>query len=54
MSDDEIAELTDADFARARPFKEVFPGQHAAWKKRGRPPVEAPKVHMASVSPQTW
>ena len=46
MSDDEIAELTDADFARARPFKEVFPGQHAAWKKRGRPPVEAPKVHI--------
>jgi uncharacterized protein (DUF4415 family) len=46
MSDDDIPELTDEDFARAKPFKEVFPEQHAAWKKRGRPPVETPKVHV--------
>ena len=25
--DDDIPELTDADFARARPFSEVFPEQ---------------------------
>lgn len=39
-------ELTDADFARAKPFKEVFPRQHSQWKRRGRPPLEAPKVHI--------
>lgn len=30
------AELTDVDFARARPFVELFPAQHAASKKRIR------------------
>lgn len=39
-------EWTDADFARARPFREVFPEQHGAWKRRGRPPVATPKVHI--------
>lgn len=39
-------ELTDADFARAKPFKELFPEQHKSWKRTGRPPVEAPKVHI--------
>lgn len=39
-------ELTDADFARAKPFKELFPNQHKAWKRRGRPPLETPKVHI--------
>lgn len=35
---DDVWELTDADFARARPFKEVFPAQHESWKRRvGRP-----------------
>jgi hypothetical protein len=34
------------DFARARPFKEVFPEQYAAWQKLGRPPVVTPKVHI--------
>ncbi|PZR89144.1 MAG: hypothetical protein DLM68_06500 [Hyphomicrobiales bacterium] len=44
---DEIPELTDADFARARPFKEVFPEQFASWKRgRGRPTVETPKMHI--------
>ena len=46
MEDDDIPELTDADFARARPFKEVFPEQYAGWKKRGRPSVDKPKVHV--------
>jgi uncharacterized protein (DUF4415 family) len=39
-------EWTEADFARARPFKEVFPEQYKAWKRMGRPPVETPKVHI--------
>ena len=47
--DDEsnIPELTSADFARAKPFREVFPEQFATWEKqRGRPPVETPKLHI--------
>jgi uncharacterized protein (DUF4415 family) len=44
--DDENPEWTQADFARARPFKEVFPEQYKAWKKVGRPPVVMPKVHI--------
>jgi uncharacterized protein (DUF4415 family) len=44
--DDDVPELTEADFARARPFKEVFPEQYQSWKRRGRPPVERPKVHV--------
>ncbi len=45
---EENPELTEAHFARARPFKEVFPEQYASWakKKGGRPPVESPKVHI--------
>ena len=39
-------EWTDEDFARAKPFREAFPQQHAAWKKRGRPPAATPKVHI--------
>jgi uncharacterized protein (DUF4415 family) len=47
MSDDiDNPEWTDEDFARAKPFRETFPKQHAAWKKRGRPPVATPKVHI--------
>ena len=47
MSDrDEVPELTDEDFARARTFAEVFPEQHRSWKRRGRPPVAEPKVHV--------
>lgn len=41
-----IPEWTDADFERAKPFKEVFPKQYKTWKKMGRPPVETPKVHI--------
>lgn len=39
-------EWLDEDFDRARPFREVFPEEHAAWKRRGRPPVATPKVHI--------
>ena len=43
----DVPEATDEDFARARPFKEVFPEQYKAWKRMGRPPVERPKVHIS-------
>ncbi len=43
---DENPEWTKEDFARAKPFKEVFPEQYETWKKIGRPPVEHPKVHI--------
>ena len=45
---DENPEWTEENFARARPFKEVFPAQYASWVKNkgGRPPVEQPKVHI--------
>jgi uncharacterized protein (DUF4415 family) len=46
MKDNDNPELSDADFERAQPFKDVFPAQHKAWKQRGRPPVEKPKVHI--------
>jgi uncharacterized protein (DUF4415 family) len=46
--DDDNPELTAEDFARARPFKEVFPEQFESWQKSrgGRPPVERPKLHI--------
>jgi len=43
---DENPEWTEENFARAKPFKEVFPEQYASWKKARRPPVENPKVHI--------
>lgn len=47
MSDnDDVPELTEEDFARAKPFAEVFPEQLRFWRKRGRPPVAQPKVHV--------
>jgi uncharacterized protein (DUF4415 family) len=37
-------EWTKEDFARAKPFSEVFPDLHASIKRfRGRPKVESPK-----------
>lgn len=42
----DVPEATDAEFATARPFKEVFPAQHKSWKKLGRPPIATPKVHI--------
>jgi uncharacterized protein (DUF4415 family) len=44
--DEDNPELTTGDFARAKPFKDVFPKQYKAWKKIGRPPVETPKIHI--------
>jgi uncharacterized protein (DUF4415 family) len=44
--DSDNPELTDADCARAKPFREVFPDQHRSWQRLGRPPVERPKVHI--------
>ena len=41
-----VPEMTDADFARAKPFREVFPAQYKGWKKIGRPPAETPKIHI--------
>jgi uncharacterized protein (DUF4415 family) len=42
----DVPEATDAEFATAKPFKEVFPVQYKEWKLRGRPPVASPKVHI--------
>ena len=42
----DVPEATDAEFASARPFKEVFPAQHREWKRMGRPPAAAPKIHI--------
>ena len=42
----DVPEATDAEFATARPFREVFPEQYKTWKRMGRPPVAAPKVHI--------
>lgn len=39
-------ELTAKDFARAKPFSEVFPEPYKAWKKLRRPPIASPKVHI--------
>lgn len=43
---DENPELTEEHFARAKPFKEIFPQQYEVWTRLGRPPVENPKVHI--------
>jgi|SRR5271154_5377762 len=42
----DVPEATDAEFATARPFKDVFPDLYREWKKMGRPPVATPKVHI--------
>ena len=42
----EVPEATDAEFATARPFKEVFPAQYKEWKQTGRPRSEMPKIHI--------
>jgi uncharacterized protein (DUF4415 family) len=41
-----VPEATVAEFASAKPFKEVFPDLYREWKKIGRPPVAAPKIHI--------
>jgi len=42
----EVPEVSDKEFATARPFKEVFPAQYKSWKRMGRPPIATPKVHI--------
>lgn len=43
--DDDSPELTDADFARAVPFAEMFPEQAKSLRNQGgRPRLEKPKV----------
>ena len=47
IDDEDNPELTKDDFARGRPFKEVFPEQYAAMKSQGgRPRLASPKVHI--------
>lgn len=46
IDDEDNPELTADDFARAKPFSEVFPEQYKSWKKMGRPHVEKPKIHI--------
>jgi uncharacterized protein (DUF4415 family) len=46
MIDEENPEWTAKETAEAKPFSEAFPAQFATWKKRGRPPVETPKMHI--------
>jgi uncharacterized protein (DUF4415 family) len=48
-------EWTKEDFAKAKPFSEVFPELHASIKRsRGRPKVENPKEAVTlRVSPNT-
>lgn len=47
IDDEDNPEWTEADFANARPFREVFPEQYAALKRQGgRPRLASPKVHI--------
>ena len=52
IEDEDNPEWTDEDFAQARPFKDVFPEQYAAWKRAGGMTVNAPKtditLHLAA------
>lgn len=41
--DDDMPELTAEDFARGRPFAEVFPEHSRAWRKHGRTEEPAPR-----------
>lgn len=46
--DDDIPEMTIADFRKARPVREVMPGLIAAAKRaRGRPRSTNPKQHIS-------
>jgi uncharacterized protein (DUF4415 family) len=47
IDDDDNPELTEEDFARGRPFKEVFPEQYKSLMRQGgRPRLATPKVHI--------
>lgn len=43
----EVRELTRADIAEMKPFREAFPELHDSWKRgRGRPPKDHPKERL--------
>ena len=47
ITDDDNPEWTEAEFARAVPFGEMFPEQARGLKSQGgRPRLERPKVHV--------
>lgn len=49
MVDDDSPELTAEDMKRFRPIQEVDPGMLEAvanYRKRGRPPLESPKLRV--------
>jgi uncharacterized protein (DUF4415 family) len=56
VDDEENPEWSEEDFAKAKPFREMFPKQFAEWesssraplpvKRVGRPPADQPKVHI--------
>ncbi len=46
VDDVDNPELTEADFARAKPLREAFPEAHNVWKKCCRPRSESPRVHI--------
>ena len=47
IDDADNPEWTDADFANAKPFKDMFPKQFAALTRQGgRPRLASPKVHI--------
>jgi uncharacterized protein (DUF4415 family) len=47
IDDEDNPELTEEDFALGRPFKEVFPDQHAALLRQGgRPRLASPKIRI--------
>jgi uncharacterized protein (DUF4415 family) len=46
--DDDIPEMTAADFRRARPIKDALPTLHeAVLRARGRPKKDNPKQHVS-------
>ena len=51
---DDSPELTDADFARARPFPEMFPELARKKAQGGGPGWSGPRSMSASASPPTW
>ncbi len=51
IDDEDNPEQTEADFARAVPFGDIFPSQLESWKnRRCRSGRESPKVHIGSDS----
>ena len=42
----DVPEWTEAEAAQAVPFGEMFPAQLASSKEPGRPPSDAPKIHI--------